>query len=146
MAPILATAKGALSSLPTVVPREAEFLDEIQTKVSRVSLRAIHSHLYSLQLWLLISISSNSRNLLQFLEFSFLYTVKEKGGKPERKPHLLPYGLRNPYRNLMSENSQDYAQKPQRNCTSAWYLICAPSVTVHRIICILCTGDQHYIP
>jgi hypothetical protein len=27
----------------------------------------------------------------------------------------LPYGLRNPYRNLKSENSQDCAQKPQRN-------------------------------
>ncbi len=26
------------------------------------------------------------------------------------------YCLRNPYRNLKSENSQDYAQKPQRNC------------------------------
>jgi hypothetical protein len=25
-----------------------------------------------------------------------LYTVKEKGGKPERKPYPLPYGLRNP--------------------------------------------------
>ncbi len=25
----------------------------------------------------------------------------------------VPYGLRNPYRNLKSENSQDYAQKPQ---------------------------------
>jgi hypothetical protein len=25
-----------------------------------------------------------------------LYTVKEKGGKPERKP----YGLKNPFRNL----------------------------------------------
>ncbi len=37
-----------------------------------------------------------------------LYTVKEKGGKPERKPYSLPYGLRNPYRNLKSENSQDY--------------------------------------
>ncbi len=35
------------------------------------------------------------------------YCVKEKGG----------YGLRNPYRNLKSENSQDYAQKPERNCT-----------------------------
>jgi hypothetical protein len=29
----------------------------------------------------------------------FLYTVKEKGGKPDRKPYPLPYGLRNPYRN-----------------------------------------------
>jgi hypothetical protein len=45
-----------------------------------------------------------------------LYTVKEKRGKLSGKPHPLPYGLRNPYRNLKSENSQDYAQKPQRNC------------------------------
>jgi len=45
------------------------------------------------------------------------YTVKEKGGKPERKPYPLPYGLRNPYRKLKSENSQDYAPKTQRNCT-----------------------------
>jgi hypothetical protein len=29
-----------------------------------------------------------------------LYTVKEKGGKPDRKPYPLPFGLRNPYRNL----------------------------------------------
>ena len=74
-----------------------------------------------LQLCLEISISLNSRNLLQFLQFSYsvtelLYTVKEKGVKPDRKPYPLPYGLRNPYRNLKSENSQDYAQKPQRNC------------------------------
>jgi hypothetical protein len=40
-------------------------------------------------------------------------SVKEKGGKPERKLYPLPYGLRNPYKNLKSENSQDYAQKPQ---------------------------------
>jgi hypothetical protein len=44
-------------------------------------------------------------------------SIKEKGGKPNRKPHRLPYGLRNPGRNLKSENSQDYAQKPQWNCT-----------------------------
>ncbi len=25
-------------------------------------------------------------------------------------------GLRNPYRNVKSDNSQDYVQKPQRNC------------------------------
>jgi hypothetical protein len=40
-----------------------------------------------------------------------MYTVKEKGGNLIRKPYPLPYGLRNPYRNLKSENSQDYAQK-----------------------------------
>jgi hypothetical protein len=26
-----------------------------------------------------------------------LHTVKEKGGKPDRKPYALPYGLKNPY-------------------------------------------------
>jgi hypothetical protein len=34
----------------------------------------------------------------------------EKGGKPDRKPYPLPYGKRNPYRNLKSENSQDYTR------------------------------------
>ncbi len=43
--------------------------------------------------------------------------MKEKGGKPDLKPYPFPDGLRNPYRNLKSENSQDYAQKPQQNCT-----------------------------
>jgi hypothetical protein len=46
-----------------------------------------------------------------------LYTVKEKGGKPDRKLNPLPFGLRNPCRKLKSENSQDYAEKPQQNCT-----------------------------
>jgi hypothetical protein len=45
-----------------------------------------------------------------------LYTVEEKGGKPDRKPYPLPYGLRNPYRDLKYENSEDYAQKPQQDC------------------------------
>jgi hypothetical protein len=92
---------------------EAKFLDKIQTKALRVFLLAIHSRFRS---FALVYISSNSRNLLKFLQF-ILYTVKEKGGNPNRKPYPLPYGLRNPYRNLKSENSQDYAQKPQRNCT-----------------------------
>ncbi len=66
-----------------------------------------------LQLCLEISISSNS---LQAHWVQLLYTV-ETGGKPDRKPNPLPYGLRNSDRNLKSENSQGYAQKPQRNCT-----------------------------
>jgi hypothetical protein len=45
-----------------------------------------------------------------------LYTVKEKRGKPDRKQYPLPFDLGNPYRNLESQNSQDYAQKPQQNC------------------------------
>ncbi len=58
---------------------------------------------------------SNFFKLMQPLTFStvhLLYTVKEKGGKSDRKPNPLPYGLRNPYRSLKSENSQDYGQKP----------------------------------
>ncbi len=46
---------------------EAEFLEEIQTKVLRLFLLAIHSHNYRFE----ISSSSNSRNLLQFLQFSY---------------------------------------------------------------------------
>ncbi len=61
---------------------------------------------------------SNSLNLLRISTVQLLYTVKEKGEKPDGKPYPLSYGLRNPYRNLKSENSQDYAQKPQRKCTS----------------------------
>jgi hypothetical protein len=43
------------------------------------------------QLCIEISISSNSRNLLRYL-----YTVKEKGGKTEIKPHPLPYCVADP--------------------------------------------------
>jgi hypothetical protein len=66
-------------------------------------------HLFSqspLQLCHEISISSSSLNLLQLL-----HTVKEEGGKRDRKPYPLPYGLRNPYRNLKSENSQETSIK-----------------------------------
>jgi hypothetical protein len=35
-----------------------------------------------------------------------LNTLKEKWGKPDRKPYPLAYGLRNPCRTLKSENSQ----------------------------------------
>jgi len=59
----------------------------------------IHSHLYSF-LW-----DFDFFKLTQPLTVSpaqLLYTVKEKGGKPDRKPYPLPYGLRNPYRNLKS--------------------------------------------
>jgi hypothetical protein len=48
---------------------EAEFLDIIQTKVFRVFLLDISSHLYTLQLCL--EISSNSCILLQFLQSSY---------------------------------------------------------------------------
>jgi hypothetical protein len=40
-----------------------------------------------------------------------LYTVKEKGRKPDRKPHPLPYGLRNLYRNLKSRLCPETSKK-----------------------------------
>ncbi len=49
-------------------------------------------------------------------------TVKEKGGKPDRKPRPLS---RNPYRNLKSENLQAYAQKPQKTVRS-WIRLQVP--------------------
>jgi hypothetical protein len=61
---------------------EAEFLDEIQTEVLRVFLLAFHSHLYSFALRYLYFFK-----LPQPLTDSKEYTVKEKGGKPDRKPH-----------------------------------------------------------
>jgi hypothetical protein len=50
--------------------------------------------------------------------FTYFYSsvtvnLKEKGGKPDRKLYPLHCGLRN----LKSENSQNYAQKPQQNWT-----------------------------
>jgi hypothetical protein len=86
-------------------------LDKIQTKVLRVFLPAIHSHLYSFALKFYFFKLTEPLAVLYVLQL--LYTVKEKGGKPNRKPYTLPYDLGNPYRNLKSENSQDYAQKPQ---------------------------------
>ncbi len=91
---------------------------------SRVFLLAIHStstalpwDFYVFKLTQALAFSSNSHNLLCISTVPLLYTDKERGGKPDRKPYPLPNDLRNPYRNLKSENSQDYAQKPERNCT-----------------------------
>ncbi len=55
--------------------------------------------------------------LTQPLTVQLGYTVKKQGRKPDRKSFPLSYSFRNPYRNLKSENSPDYAQKPQHNCT-----------------------------
>jgi hypothetical protein len=58
-----------------------------------------------------IYISSHSckSRTVSRVSFLLLYTVKEKGGELDTKIYPLPYGLRNPYRSLKSENSQDYA-------------------------------------
>jgi hypothetical protein len=77
---------------------QAEFFDENPDK-SLESFTPCYS-----QSCLEIYISSSSRNLLQL--FELLYTVKKKGGKPDRKPYPLLYGLKNPHINLKSANSQ----------------------------------------
>ncbi len=75
---------------------EVEFLEEIQTKIL-VFLLVIHSHLNSF-VW-------------DFLFFKHTppFTVSVKEISP-------PHGLRNPYRNFKSDNSQDYAEKPSCDC------------------------------
>ncbi len=91
---------------------EAEFLDKIETNAQEFP------PCYS-QSPLQLCLDFYFFKLMQPLAVSsvrLLYTVKEKRGKPDRKSHPLPYGLRNPHINLKSENSQ-YSQKPQRNCT-----------------------------
>ncbi len=83
---------------------EAGCLDKILTKVFRVFLLVIHSHLYSFALIF---------QLLQTHATSYSF-CKQKGEKPYKnliKAIPLFCGLRNPYRK--SENSQDYARKPQ---------------------------------
>jgi hypothetical protein len=106
---IIGSFLGRLPSSP-----EAKFLDEIQTK--GFSSLLIHCHVYSFALRFLF-LQTHATSYYFYTKVTVHCTVKKKGGKPERKAYLLPYVLRNPYRNLMSENSQDCARKPQRNCT-----------------------------
>ncbi len=80
---------------------EAEFFIEIQTKVLRVFLPAFHIVLCSFAFRLLI-LQTHATSYSFYSQL--LYTVKEKEGKLDRKPYFLPYGLRNPYKNLTSEN------------------------------------------
>jgi hypothetical protein len=88
-------------------------LDEIQTKAFRVFLLAIHSHLYSFALRV-IFLQTLATSYSFYSSVTVQYTEKEKDGKPGSKIYPLPYGLRNPNRNL--KYSEDYVQKPQRNC------------------------------
>jgi hypothetical protein len=68
-------------------------LDEIQTKIFRVCLLAIQSHLYSFALrFLFLQTHATSYSFYSEL----LHTVKEKGGNPDRKTHPLLCYLRNP--------------------------------------------------
>jgi hypothetical protein len=67
-----------------------------------------------LQLCLELSISSKSHNLLQFLQFQLLYTVKEKGVKPNGKPSPSLWFKKS----VQKPQAWEHAQKSQKNCTS----------------------------
>jgi hypothetical protein len=104
-------------------------------KIFRAFLLAIHSHLYRFALrYLFLQTHATSYSFYNAL----LYTLKEERGKPERKPQSLSYGLRNPYVNLKSDNSEDYGQKPQRTCTS----INLASGQAARVQCSLCLSKK----
>ncbi len=117
------TIKNKCSPSMCTTTLEAEFLDEIQTKVFKVFLLTIHRHLYSFALrFLFLQIHATS----YYFYSKITCTVKDPGVKPLPPPP--PYVLRNPYRNLKSENSQ----KPQRNCTfmNSVFVIVRPTVPV----------------
>ncbi len=95
---------GRLRSLlsPSQLERsKSEFLDEIEKKGLRVFFLVIHSHLNSFALRFLFL-----RTYAISYSFYSSLTVNYKGErrKPDRKPYPLPYGLRNPYRNLKSNS------------------------------------------
>jgi hypothetical protein len=88
---------------------EVEFLDEIQTIFLRVFLLAIQSNLcrFALRFIFLKLTQPLTASTVQLL-----FTVKEKGGKTDKKKsYSLPYGLRNPYRNLKSEKISRFRQE-----------------------------------
>ncbi len=91
---------------------EAEFLDVIGTKVLRVFLLAIHSHLYFLD----VIGTKVLRVFLLDIQSHLYYRFYSYTPPPPFETSLL-YKHCIVYRNLKSENSQDYARKPQRNCT-----------------------------
>ncbi len=91
---------GEVRTQPTSCP-ETKFLDEIQTKILRVFLLAINCHLYSFAL--------SFFKLTQPLIVSTVLIVLQSKTFPGFKK-----SIQKPQ--VCSLNSQDYVQKPQRNC------------------------------
>ncbi len=95
---------------------EAEFLDESRQKSEEFfSFLFTVTCTYSFALRFIFL--QTHATFYVFLQFSYWTLQRRKRGKPNRKTYLLPFGFRNLYRYIKSENSQDYAQKPQRNST-----------------------------
>ncbi len=98
---------------------EAEFLDVVGPKVLRVFLLAIHSQLYK-----------------QILTPPPPPPLEKSGLKAVCNVNIV-------YRNLNSENSHDYAQKPWRNCT---FMNLASVHTFWTLWRVSCMQDQSYDP
>jgi hypothetical protein len=94
------------SPVPGVAPEIWFFLrPNSWTKVSRFFLLAIHSHLYSFAMrFLFLQTHATSYSFYSLVTVHCNENMK-----------YFPYGLRNPYRNLKSENSPGYARKAQQN-------------------------------
>ncbi len=86
---------------------EAEFLDEIQTKTLRVFILAIHSHLCSFALrFIFLQTHATSSS------FYSSFTIHKRKEENLIGNYITPpYGVRNPYRNLKSKNSQETSTK-----------------------------------
>jgi hypothetical protein len=74
-----------------------EFLDEIQTKVSLKSKSLSFPPCYSQSTLALRFLFLYATSYGFYFSVTIQYNVKEKRGKPNRKPYPLPYGLRNQY-------------------------------------------------
>ncbi len=115
--------------LALIAITEAEYLDVIGTKVL-VFLLAIHSHLYNfvLRFWFLQTHATSDsfyrrrilgrnwdKSLKSFASFYSQSPLVTNFTPPTSQSGLKPVNI--VYGNLKSENSQEYAQNPQRNCT-----------------------------
>ncbi len=109
---------------------EAEFFDEIQTKVFRVFFLAIQSHLYSFALKLLFP-QTHATSTPEPLTVSTVYIVHFKGERRKIWQKITTPSL---WFEKFKQKPQDYAQKPQRNCTfmnsalASWNIIFFVSV------------------
>ncbi len=118
---------------------EAEFSDEIQSKVLRVFLLAIHSHIYSFALRFLF---------LQTHATSYSYyssvTVHCKGERRKTWQKTIPpsslWFKKSLQKPPVFENSQDYAQKPQQKLSvhefgfiSQWWCVYAIMFCTRKI-------------
>ncbi len=106
-----------------------------QNPVKRVFLLAIHSHLYTF----VLRFPFLETHATSSLTVQLLYTEKDKGGKPDRKPYaLLPYGLRNPYRNLQFLRTLKIMPRNLNEIVRSWIrLHYGQSTLLHSIL--LCT-------